>query len=163
MYIRLVHLRNNRIVRLDAETVASFASSHAKRDVELLSESSITRAYHAAISRANTSNNNQGTGLQSGKRSDHCCPSCTAHIVSERLYSRPSESILLMLWFVTTNLYTCDVLLLSLAYKQKDISSSSQYPIISSKHGQWTSSIIHMVKPMRMPGQALTSIGDFAL
>jgi hypothetical protein len=53
-YIHSVHLRNGRIIRLDAETVASFALFHAKRDVELLSESSIARGYHAAVSRANT-------------------------------------------------------------------------------------------------------------
>jgi hypothetical protein len=53
-YIHSVHLRNGRIIRLDAETVASFALFHAKSHVELLSESSIARGYHAAISRANT-------------------------------------------------------------------------------------------------------------
>jgi hypothetical protein len=94
-YIRLVHLRNNRIIRLDAETVASsssFASSHAKRDVELLSESSITRACRAAVSRANTSNNNQGTGLQSGKRSDHHCPNYTAQYRKGCVQGRPNQA-----------------------------------------------------------------------
>ena len=53
-YIHSVHSRSDRIVRLDAETVASFALFHAKSHVELLSESSIARGYHAAVSRANT-------------------------------------------------------------------------------------------------------------
>jgi hypothetical protein len=49
-----VDSRSDRITRLDAETVASFVSFHAKSHVELLSESPITRGQNAAVSRANT-------------------------------------------------------------------------------------------------------------
>jgi hypothetical protein len=91
-YIRSVHLRNDRIVRLDAETVASFVSSHAKRDVELLSELSITGSCQAAVSRANTSNDNQGTELQSGKRSHHHCPSHIAQCQKGCTQARPMQA-----------------------------------------------------------------------
>jgi hypothetical protein len=51
-YNNTVYARSDRIVRLDAETVASFAWFHAKSHVELLSVSSIARRYNAAVPRA---------------------------------------------------------------------------------------------------------------
>jgi hypothetical protein len=51
-YNNTVYSRSDRIVRLDAETVASFAWFHAKSHVELLSVSSIARRCNAAVPRA---------------------------------------------------------------------------------------------------------------
>jgi hypothetical protein len=52
-YNNTVYSRSDRIVRLDAETVASFAWFHAKSHVELLSVSSIARRYNAAVPELN--------------------------------------------------------------------------------------------------------------